>query len=263
MQVFVLAMTSSSLNSYLITFTFFFPGGYNFALRLVWILRYSREHFDYDYFLRIDDDHFLCLDRLLYELPFRKKSALIWGFIHCKPRIVRVDEGWLLMSADLVDEALSKYNTTLQCHPYGDQAVALWMIDSKYNVTYFSDNDRVIHEATSYHLEKYLRKDICILYLSLHGSYPETMKKYWSIIHNNSNSNSKQSNDNDSRPQKRLQYHIPPIKQFHEVCPFPEKDFDVNYFYPDLRFQPKPCKDEPIWRSASKVWSREEHGELD
>ena len=216
------------------------------------MLKWAASHYNFDFFLRIDDDHFLCLDRLVYELPHRPRNSLYWGFIHCREDIVRVDEGWMILSGNLVQEVLSKVNTTLPCHPFGDQAVALWMLDSKYNVTYFYDNDRVINFATSYDLEKYNRPDICTKYLSLHGSYPKTMKMYWNIS----------SYIENLLADKPTHYEIPPIPRYGDKCRFSNKIFDVNKFWPQLRFNTKPCKDDPRWTNSNEEFhSRETYGE--
>lgn len=61
------------------------PSGRNFAIRLLSVMDWAEDNFEFDYFLRIDDDHFLCLDRLLYELPFRPRERLYWGHLHCTP----------------------------------------------------------------------------------------------------------------------------------------------------------------------------------
>ena len=122
-----------------------------FTERLLQTMEWSYGRYQFDFFLRIDDDHFLCLDRLLYELNFRPKKALYWGFVHCRPKIVRVDEAWLILTRDLIEEVLDKRNTTLLCSPYGDQAVALWMGESSKNVTYFMDNQRIIHKSAVPH----------------------------------------------------------------------------------------------------------------
>ena len=59
--------------------------GRNFAVRLLMTMEYAKDNFDFDFFLRIDDDHYLCLDRLLGELPYRPKERLYWGYMHCQP----------------------------------------------------------------------------------------------------------------------------------------------------------------------------------
>ena len=57
--------------------------GFNFGYRMYYSFIWVMENFDFRFFLRIDDDQYLCLDRLLYELPFRKEKNLYWGYQHC------------------------------------------------------------------------------------------------------------------------------------------------------------------------------------
>lgn len=47
------------------------PKGYNFGRRILWLLEWSSKHYHFHFFLRMDDDYFLCVKRLLFELPFR------------------------------------------------------------------------------------------------------------------------------------------------------------------------------------------------
>ena len=50
------------------------PKGYNFGLRLLWLMEWSMERYDFDFYLRMDDDYFVCLKRLLFEIPFRPQK---------------------------------------------------------------------------------------------------------------------------------------------------------------------------------------------
>lgn len=50
------------------------PKGYNFGLRLLWLMEWSAERYDFDFFLRMDDDYFVCMKRLLFEIPFRPQK---------------------------------------------------------------------------------------------------------------------------------------------------------------------------------------------
>ena len=50
------------------------PKGYNFGLRLLWLMEWSVQRYDFDFFLRMDDDYFVCLNRLLFEIPFRPQK---------------------------------------------------------------------------------------------------------------------------------------------------------------------------------------------
>ena len=61
------------------------PGGINFARRYLWMLNWANVRYKFKYFLRIDDDYFVCMDRLLLELPHRPKEKLYWGHVHCNP----------------------------------------------------------------------------------------------------------------------------------------------------------------------------------
>lgn len=46
-------------------------GGMNFGLRMLWLLEWAARNYEFDFFLRIDDDYFLCLRKLLAEIPHR------------------------------------------------------------------------------------------------------------------------------------------------------------------------------------------------
>ena len=61
------------------------PGGINFARRYLWMLNWANAWYKFKYFLRIDDDYFVCMDRLLFELPHRPREKLYWGYVHCSP----------------------------------------------------------------------------------------------------------------------------------------------------------------------------------
>ena len=60
------------------------PSGANFALRLLALFEWANKTLSFDYLLRIDDDQFLCLERLLAELPYRPRKRLYWGYMHCQ-----------------------------------------------------------------------------------------------------------------------------------------------------------------------------------
>ncbi len=61
------------------------PGGINFARRYLWMLNWANARYKFEYFLRVDDDYFVCMDRLLLELPHRPRTKLYWGHVHCSP----------------------------------------------------------------------------------------------------------------------------------------------------------------------------------
>ncbi len=62
------------------------PGGINFATRYLWIIKWANRNYKFDFLLRVDDDYFICMDRLFLELPYRKiVRKLYWGYVHCDP----------------------------------------------------------------------------------------------------------------------------------------------------------------------------------
>ena len=220
-----------------------------FAERLLQTMEWAFKRNKFDFFLRIDDDHFLCLDRLLYELNFRPKQALYWGFVHCKPKIVRVDEAWLILTHDLIEEILEKRNSTLLCSPYGDQAAALWMSDSSKNVTYFMDNRRIVHKSAGKD-QTFFTADVCTKYLSLHGSYPRAMRQLWLA-----------TSDFRGRVPGSISYTVNEIEPFDKLCRH-SPQFDYRGFIPEYQFKPKPCSENPKWSiSRQRHVGRGETGE--
>ena len=62
------------------------PGGVNFATRYLWVIKWANRNYKFDFLLRVDDDYFICMDRLFLELPHRKMiRKLYWGHVHCYP----------------------------------------------------------------------------------------------------------------------------------------------------------------------------------
>ena len=60
------------------------PGGVNFARRYLWLAQWVSDRYDFQYLLRVDDDYFICFERLLMELRYhRPRQKLAWGWLHC------------------------------------------------------------------------------------------------------------------------------------------------------------------------------------
>ena len=63
------------------------PGGVNFARRYLWLAEWASERYNFQYLLRVDDDYFICFERLLMELRYhRPRQKLAWGWLHCSIR---------------------------------------------------------------------------------------------------------------------------------------------------------------------------------
>lgn len=195
---------------------------------------YFMKRYNFEFLLRVDDDYFVCLDRLTKEIVHRPQS-LYWGYFHCiTPGNIRADEGFLILSRDLVEEILSKEKTTLICGPYGGLSIGHWVKTSKLNVTNFMDNNRLAHEVTSSKGNKYLVKDICERYIGLHGTYHVYMQKYWDLYTS--------SSDNDRH------YIIPEMASFDKLC---RHGFTLTMHGGKL------CKDKPVYGNGQQYKGRE------
>ena len=216
-------------------------GGLNFGMRLVFMLKHYTKQFDFDFFLRVDDDYFVCLDRLINELPFRVQNGpLVWGHLHCqkgrdKNGVVWIDEGFMILTKDFILESLGKLNSSLKCHAYGDQTVSLWVQESDLEVRLFSDQ-RVVHEVTSSVIDKYLKSGLCHRHIALHGTYPPSMYKYHNLL---------QQDNNNTEIQKN--FTVPAIPHIDEVCQYGMR-FDWQNFYSPIK--PVPCKENPSWNES-------------
>ena len=91
------------------------PGGYVTALynqRGKYQLKWALEQHRFDYYLRIDDDGVLCLDRLLFQLRHIDERLVsesndnlefFWGKYWCQPGLSRADENFMLFSRHFGD----------------------------------------------------------------------------------------------------------------------------------------------------------------
>ncbi|XP_057312054.1 uncharacterized protein LOC130653180 [Hydractinia symbiolongicarpus] len=121
------------------------PLGRNFALRILESLRFAFQEYDFDYFLRVDDDYYPCIHRLMFELPKRMNlEYLFWGFTRCSP--ARIDEGFVVFNNKLAIRILEDENSLI-CTDFGTTSISKWVMDISrtQNVSWFADNERVWH----------------------------------------------------------------------------------------------------------------------
>ena len=141
-----------------------------------------------------------------------------------------IDEGFIIISNDVVQNILSKVDTTLLCHPFGGQNIGIWLNDMP-DVTTFGDNNRLFHLNYDSKEKAAKRKEVCHSALGIHKSYPEEMRLYWKIFLNEN---------------KNVTYEIPPIAF---PCRHPRginyKVFEGQYFA-----EPILCKNNPIWEKG-------------
>ncbi|XP_032239906.2 titin [Nematostella vectensis] len=209
--------------------------GLNFGLRLLYTMEWSLAKYHYDFFLRLDDDYFICIEKLLHELQYQIKVKVAWGFWHCDtPYVVYLDESFALLSHDLIVTFLSWDDKTLLCHAYGDQQLALWLNQIS-DVNAF--NDYRLHHHPPAHKYAHFQKmeNICERYLGLHGAYPDDMRGYWQRAGDGPRSVS-------GWP-----------KLYPQTCRY-RKYFDWRKIKEQFRHTPKYCNDNPRWTWTRNRW---------
>ena len=201
--------------------------GYWFSHRYLWALFWAFERYDFQFFLRTDDDYFICLNNFNNDLQFRKQEKLLyWGNLGCDPKMVAMDEGFLIVSKDIAQE-LIKRNESLYCHPMGGQMIAMWinlLEKEHYNVTYFADNSRLIHYRAYLKADK-KTANLCSDVIGIHESYPQQMKEYWNLTKDT---------------WFNMSFTKVIRKPYNEYCGQP-KGWDWRVLNAFWRHEPKPC----------------------
>ena len=60
------------------------PPGVNYARRYLWLIQWLNYHYTFRYLLRLDDDYFVCVEKLVLEIAFhRPRKKVWWGYLHC------------------------------------------------------------------------------------------------------------------------------------------------------------------------------------
>ena len=202
-------------------------GGYWFSHRFLHALFWAHHHYNFSYFLRLDDDYFVCLHHLYHDLQYRKKEKfLYWGWLWCQKEIVRIDEGFVLLGADLAEEIIRR-NKSLYCHPFGDQMIEMWfsrLREEGINVKYFPDNGRLMQ----FGLRPYKpSQNMCQDLLGIHKTYPDQMRLYWN--------RTKDVWYSSPRSFKKIA-----IKDYTNYCKFP-RGYNWKAIPGIYRHEPKPC----------------------
>ena len=207
-----------------------------FGERFLYQILWAKAKFNFQYLLRLDDDYFVCMDRLLNELPFRPKTNLNWGWYHCKENLVYMDEAWVLFSIDVIEQFLAQDLRSMLCHPFGDQTFTLWINATGINLTDFDDH-RLHHWPPAGKINKFFSMtSICDKHIGIHGSYPDLMRRL--------------SMNSGDGPKP-----ITPVTLLSDACPLP-KVFDVDKVELEgvYKFSPKLCLEKPRWVSSLKSW---------
>lgn len=199
--------------------------GERFLYQIMW----AKAKFHFQYFLRLDDDYFVCMDRLINELPFRPKKNLSWGAYHCSHKeLVYMDESWALFSEDVIQTFLAQNLSSMMCHGFGDQTFSMWINATKIRLIDFNDYRLHFYPPAGKLTRFFQITAVCNHFIGIHGSYPGLMKYLW-------------LNNNDNGPKDIIK---PPL--LNNTCPF-TKVFNVYKFKRIYRLEPKPCLERPRW----------------
>ncbi|XP_065659766.1 uncharacterized protein LOC124817580 [Hydra vulgaris] len=203
-------------------------GGHDFGKRFLYHMVWSMQNFDYDYFLRLDDDYFVCMERFLYEVPMPPRKLYHWGWVHCIENLVRPEESIILLSRDIVEIFLGQDPEKILCNRWADQMIGIW--NNILNLPKFYHHDRRLHhDPPARDIDSFrTKKNICTEFIGVHGSYPIQMRTLWQ--HRGSSNYEKSSS----------------LDNYSDFCWF---DSIMNWenFGPDWRVEPKLCKTDPDW----------------
>ncbi|KAA8494198.1 hypothetical protein FVE85_4173 [Porphyridium purpureum] len=128
-----------------------------FGRRALFQLNWSVTHYQFDYLLKMDDDVFLCLHRLLYELNQRPDRAFFWGRFWCKRGGHRADENFMLFSQDVVK--LLSDEAAMKLLPFDEDVTLAWnfgLLAWILQLTIFDDQKRL--DAQQGYLTSYMHE---------------------------------------------------------------------------------------------------------
>lgn len=158
--------------------------GMNFALKLVWAMRWMSQQFTFEFFLRLDDDYFLCLQRLLDELEVAiaktdYPSPIYAGHLYCEDR-TRIDEAYLLLSADLVHRVLE--TPDLKCGTHAGVTAGWWFTEG--NPINPLGDVQWVHDMRLDHPGHLLNhpegfSHVCSMFMGVHRVYSDMMPVLW------------------------------------------------------------------------------------
>ena len=212
--------------------------GRSFGLRYLYHIMYATAKYHFTYLLRIDDDYFVCMERLLNELHHRPVKMLSWGSYHCLFRDrIYMDEAWTLFTADVIHRFLSQDPRKIVCHPHADQQIPVWVenVYSKNETLINFDDQRLHHYPPAWKQNKFKSlARVCDRYIGVHGSSPEMMLKFW-------------------RSSSDAAKEITNITDVSRTCHFPSV-FDISKMRPPYNFTLRPCIENPIWTPNEGMW---------
>ena len=202
-------------------------GGFEFGKRYLYHMVWAALNYNFQYFMRVDDDYFLCMDKLLHELPIPMHYKFHWGYMHEIEGISRPEESIILFSNDIVSSFIGQNYSHMKCHPLADQMIATWSLEL--NLSCIFRHDPRLHHAPIVRLKPELHNidNVCNQFIGIHGSYEKDTRQFW-----------KKKGSNIIYSGDLLTNSVKINNQ---------KPFEWQLFPPEWRFEPKLCVDRPIW----------------
>lgn len=207
-------------------------GGIQFGKRFLYHMIYALTHYEFDYFLRADDDYFFCLNNFLQELPVPMVHNFHWGWVHCNIDITRPEESMILLSQDIILRFLQQDYKSMMCHPWADQMIGVW--STYMNMTYLFRHDGRLHHTPIVKDEPQLRQteNICHHYMGIHGAYPKDVRILWE----------------HRGPTRSVTGNL--IANSN-ICVI-QRTFQWSYFTEVWKYEPRLCVDDPVWDTSKQ-----------
>ena len=208
-------------------------GGVEFGKRFIYHMLWAVKNFEFDYFMRLDDDYFLCFDKVINELPMPPLKLFHWGWVHCINGITRPEESVIVLSKDIIETFLLQDPEKMRCHPWADQQIGLWVQDLGWtHVLKWRHDPRLHHDPPVRNLPHFLNDPNACSRLGYHGSYPNAMRTLWS---------------------HRGQYELKK-ETFLETSNICKSDllFDWAKFTDFWRYEPRLCNTNPVWDTSKQ-----------
>lgn len=206
------------------------PDDNSFGKRALFQIRWANYYFDYDYYLRVDDDSFLCLHKLLYEIKSSPREQYMWGRFWCREGRNRADENFLLLSRDVANFVVDdRYMGKII--PFDDKVTFGWnfgYLSWILNLTIFDDQSRL--DSQQGYLTEYMHATtvtdyeplsmFCDKFVHAHHVHAAVMTETF------------------LRTKTKLMYTIPQRTSPRETCPLNQQSFVPSRHssrFPDIR----------------------------
>jgi len=169
-------------------------GGYaHFVDCTFWQMKYAVSHYDFQYLLRIDDDGYLCTQKLIHDLIHQApKAGFFWGKYWCLDGFQQPDENFMLISRDLINTFLALEGYALRGRETTFASLfGFW--HRLMNITVWDDQDRIdaqqhyttayMHSTDKVNVSDTVLQEFCNHHIYAHHvTLPELIRKVHSLL---------------------------------------------------------------------------------